>query len=320
MKTKISLVVFTHKRALQLDCLILSAITNFDNLALPIEVIYHKNNSHHKSYLKLFNKWQDKIKVYYRVKNNKDFSLITLIRPLNLLWFLKFQWNRIFYDNFKNILENIISNSSSKFIILSTDDQVFYKITNIPDFIFELIKLNPTKSTYRISSSIHFNDIHKPNDIDKKLLTTQFNKFSYLSWFANKIKTDNYWSYRFHVDGVIYEKNSLLSFLKPFIYNMPTTLEGAGLWESRFRGYFNDCMGSYSRSYIGIQASNIQNISNTPSALFDLDIMRDLYLNNFCINFKLFDIDETKYIFVPKIIPLIKNNKNFILKENGKID
>ena len=100
---------------------------------------------------------------------------------------------------------------------------------------------------------------------------------------------------------------------------MPTTLESIGLWESRFRNYFNHCYGTYYRTFIGLQLSNIQKTIDTPAADFDIDNLMKLYNENFLIDTDRLEIDEEKYIFIPNSIPLIKNGKKYFLNENGKL-
>ena len=319
---KVSVIVFTHKRALLLDCFISSLINNFENLTYPINIIYHFDNYHHKSYLKLFNKLGDKVKIIQRSNKIKKNKFYYLLNPSNIFWYIKFKWIRDYFDNFKEVLEQTIDNIDSKYVLISTDDQVIYNKTYIPSKIFSTIDNDPKKFTFRLTSSLSFDDQHKPINISNLKLYDDYKKnyFEYLSWNTSNINRHNFWNYRFHVDGTIYDSQTLLNFIKPILYNMPTTLEGAGLWESRFRGYFNNCLGLKYRSLIGIQASNIQVLSDTPKGNFDLDNMMRLYLDNYSINYNLLDLDESQYIFIPKILPLVKDNINFKLFENNKIE
>lgn len=316
--TKIPIIVFTHKRALQLDSFISSAINNFPDLKLPLNVIYHYDKNHHSSYLKLFNKFKNKLNVLQRIDYKKNFKNAFLSHPLNIIWFYRFKWIRVYYDNFKFLLEKTLSNLDSENVILSTDDQLFYKKTLIPIKALSLISQYPNHYTYRFTSNINFKgqDAIKPDEYD----FFYDNNMNFFKWDYKKISKKNFWKYNFNVDGTIYNRNSLLKLIRPFIYNMPTTLEGIGLWESRLRGYFRYCLGSEYRSFIGVQASNIQTISDTPSAQFNLDLMKNLYLDNFEIAYQNYKIQEEQYIFIPKKIPLIKNRKIHYLSENGIIE
>ena len=315
----IPIIIFTHKRALQLDSLISSSIKNFLNLKYPINIIYHYNEHHHKSYQLLFNKYGSKVKIFYRKKNNNDFKYHYFLRPLNLLWYWKFKWIRDYFDNFKFLFEDILSNLDTNNVLLSTDDQVFYKKTLIPPKALDLIYNDPSKYSFRLTSNIDFSPDDIIKNYDYKLIHNDYGK-NFMMWDHKDINNKNFWKYNFNVDGTVYDRRSLLNLIKPFIYNMPTTLEGIGLLESRIRGYYRLCLGTVSRSFIGVQASNIQTVSNTPSSNFDLNTMMELYLDNFQISYEHYDINEKKYIFIPNRIPLIKDDNIFYLNENGNFE
>ena len=314
MNNNTSVVVFTFRRALQLDAFIETTIKNFPYLKLPIHIIYHYDQKHKESYDRLFNKWRAFITVHQRSPKN-FLKIISLLRPLNLLWYIKFKWLREYYDDFKKILIDILYDIESDFILLSTDDQIIYKNTYIHQDIFKKINDNPKNYTMRLTSNYFFKDININKIVDVK----NINEFKYLYWKSNKQINNTYWKYRFNVDGTIFQTKALLNFIKSFIFNMPTTLESIGLWESRFRNYFNHCYGTYYRTFIGLQLSNIQKTIDTPAADFDIDNLMKLYNENFLIDTDRLEIDEEKYIFIPNSIPLIKNGKKYFLNENGKL-
>ena len=314
---KVSVNIFTHKRAMLLDCLLESLIENFQNISYPINIIYHEDISHKKSYDILFQKYKNQIEVFKR--ENYKINKLYFIRPQNIMWYIKFSWMRSFYDNFKFLLDNILKNSNTEYTLLSTDDQIFYKKKNIHKKVFDILDTNPKLHSYRLNINEKFTDEHFIDDNYDIVKNNIGSEDKYLLWKPSSIKQQNLWSYRFNVDGTIYNCNQLYKLIKPFIYNMPTTLESIGLWESRFRGYFTTCLSDINRSLVGVQASNIQQVNNTPQANFDLELLKNLYLNNYTINYKYYDIDESKYIFIPKKIPLKKNGELFYLSEDGKL-
>ncbi len=299
-----------------LDSLLESLINNFKNLDYPIHLIYHEDISHSESYKILFSKYKN----YIHLHTRETFFLnkLSLLRPLNLLWYLKFSWIRSYYDNFKNILDSILYDSKVRYILLSTDDQIFYKKKNISKNIFDIINKNPKSYSYRLNVNDYFDDEHQIRDT-YEIKVNKIEHEKILEWNSSKIKSNNLWSYNFNVDGTIYECNSLYNLISPFIYNMPTTLESIGLWESRFRKYYWKCMSDTNRSMIGVQANNIQTTNDTPQANFDLNLLSKLYMEGYNIDYEKYDINEKKYIFVPKFIPLKKNGKVYYLTEDGKL-
>ena len=103
---KVSVNIFTHKRAMLLDCLLESLIENFQNISYPINIIYHEDISHKRSYDILFQKYKNQIEVFNREKYK--INKLYFIRPQNIMWYVKFSWMRSFYDNFKFLLDNIL--------------------------------------------------------------------------------------------------------------------------------------------------------------------------------------------------------------------
>ena len=315
MTKNTSIIVFTYKRAFQLDAFIKSAVENFPYLNFPINIIYQHDEIHKESYEKLFLKWAKYINVHQRGNKTNLLNSHELLRPLNILWYLRFSWLRKYYDDFKDILLKIIIELKTPFLILSTDDQVFYKNVFIHEKIFETISSSPKKYTMRLTSNFKFKD----ENIKKNINKYQIDNYKYLYWKASKQPKNTFWKYRFNVDGTIFETKYLHKFLNKFIFNMPTTLESIGLWESRFRDYYNECLGSHDRSFVGLQLSNIQTTINTPSAKFDLNYLMKLYLEDFYLKTSDLEINEEKYIFIPSKIPISNSSSNYFLYENNKL-
>lgn len=315
MSTKVSVIFFTYQRAMQLDAALESLYINFENLQLPIHIIYHWSKDHEISYEKLKRKWGPKKVVFHqRKKLGSKWEMVKLLyRPLNLYWFMKTPWLRKSFDNFKYLLEDVIANSKSKFIVFSTDDQICYNKTEIPESAFELIKSAPKKFSYRFTTSMKFRDEYMiPKDLELKIHQEK-GQAVFFQW-DNKNNFNNVlWKYRFHVDGTVYAKSAILSLLKPMLYHMPTTLEGGGLWEARVRGFFRYGLSSIHRTSIGVQANNIQIISDTPCANFDIDILKKAYMSGFTLNFDKNIISEEEYLYIPIDLQFKYDNNNELI-------
>ena len=306
MKTKVTMIFFTYKRALQLDAAIESLLINFENLQLPIHVIYHWSKDHEISYEKLKRKWGSKKVTFHRRKKlgSKCNMVKLLYRPLNLYWFIKIPWLRKSFDNFKYLLEDVIANSKSEFIVFSTDDQICYNKTEIPESAFELIKSSPKNFSYRFTTSLNFGDENMiPKDLEVKIHQEK-GKPIFFQWDNKNNFKNILWKYRFHVDGTVFEKKAILALLKPMLYHMPTTLEGGGLWEARIRGFYRHGLSAIKRTSIGVQANNIQTISDTPCAYFDPELLRQAYEDGYHMVFDKSRVNEKDYIFIPTELTL----------------
>ena len=135
---KISLIIFTYKRAILLDRVLESIFKNFTNLSPPIYIIYHFHPDHKKSYDILKKKWKNKKKIifYERKKINFYNTFLYFIRnPLNILWVIK--WLDIIknWNSFKFLLEKILRNIKTEYVTMAPDDQYFYKKTAWDKFV-----------------------------------------------------------------------------------------------------------------------------------------------------------------------------------------
>lgn len=307
---KITLIIFSYNRANQLHFLLKSVVKEIKYISYPIHIIHKSSLTHEKSYRILKKNWKSKIKIYRR-KKISHFSLIKdlIFWPINLIWLIKWPSILTEYNNFKLILQKIISETKDSFIMLSTDDQYIYKNTYFSEKVFSLLDEYKKKISYRFNTSDKFKDENKLNPKMKIKYFDQNKKTKFFKWFNNDKYAKYVWKYRFHVDGSIYHKSSLLNFIKLFIFNNPITLEGIGLWESRFRNYFKIGLSSANRSNIGIQANNLQNLINTPRSYFDINVLRIAYENGYNFYIKSKEISEKKHIYIPKDIFFIKNNK-----------
>ena len=123
-------IVFSFNRAMQLDCFLQSFIKHFKKIDYQIAVVYHTTGEHSIAYKILRNKYQDNKKVEFfersSINNVVYFSRIIrlLIYPKNFYRFIKYKFLRKDVDNFKFLMEKIISTSPAKYIMFSTDDTV----------------------------------------------------------------------------------------------------------------------------------------------------------------------------------------------------
>ena len=107
---KITLIIFSYNRANQLHFLLKSVVKEIKYISYPIHIIHKSSLTHEKSYRILKKNWKSKIKIYRR-KKISHFSLIKdlIFWPLNLIWLIKWPSILTEYNNFKLILQKIIS-------------------------------------------------------------------------------------------------------------------------------------------------------------------------------------------------------------------
>jgi hypothetical protein len=306
---KVTLILFTYKRAIMLDYVLSSIFKNFKNAPEKIHIIYHYNKKHQLSYNILRNKWKKfNIKFYRRKKISIfNFLLLFFLRPSNFIWILRWPTMIKNFNNFKVILEKIIRQSKNNFITLVTDDQIFFEKTIIPNFIFK--RLTIEKNTfYRFFTGIHFQDDHK---ISSNLKIERFNnvKPKVFKWnLVNKFAFAS-WKYRFTIDGTLYNKLDFLKLIEPMIYHNPITLEAIGLWESKFRGFFKHGYSSQKRTAAHYQINNVQKLVINQCSNFDPDILMKAYELGYRIKINSKEFNKNKFNILPTNLNLYKKNK-----------
>jgi hypothetical protein len=122
------------------------------------------------------------------------------------------------------------------------------------------------------------------------------------------------WNYRFTIEGTVFHKDALIKLLKPMLYHNPITLEAVGLWESRFRNFFEYGISSNHRSAASYNINNVQNLVNTPNSSYDPDKLMELYMRGYRIFYKHSDFDIKKLDIIPKNLLLKKLDNKSIVK------
>jgi hypothetical protein len=288
-------IIFTHKRAMQLHFLLDSLYKQLSENT-KVHIIHHESSDHDESYILLKNHFKKKEPNFYSWGKSSNFELIKriILRPFNIIWLIRFPAILKKYCDFQKTLEKILKLVNSSYVMLLTDDQHF--INSLPNTkkILKKISKEPRKLSYW---SHVCPDFKHPYNFQKKLSSSDDLTFR---WDTKQYNQSSLFAYRFHVDGTIYNKTSLYELLKKTIYHLPTTLEGVGLWESRFRGYFRYGFMSVKRIVVGIQANNIQTMSDTPHANFNIDLLMKAYCAGFRMQNDYKNFDDLEYIYVPK--------------------
>ncbi len=309
---KVTVIIFTFKRAILLDSALEFLIKNFKNLNYPIYIIYHVHPEHKESYKLLKNKWDKKKIFFYERKKITILSLLKYLffHPLNFLWLIK--WFDIFRkrNNFKFILEKIILKAKTKYVCMMPDDQIFFKKTIIPDKVFKILNNKKKDYFYRFFTGNHFK---KFNFLPKKLKVTthQEKSLKFFEWSHNNLKFDNapLWNYRFTIEGTVFYKDTLIKLLGPYLYHNPITLEAIGLWESRFRGFFKKGISSQVRTAAGYQINSVQNYVYHHNYKFSPKLLMKFYLKGYSLFINQNDFKKEYFDVIPKEIFLLKNRK-----------
>lgn len=310
MKKKISVIFFSFKRAIILDSALSNIIKNSGHLIeYPINIILHQDHYHSKSYNLLKKRFKNKIKIYTREKQNIFKQFFLMFRPLNLIWILRYPWMLKNFTNFKIILETILKKKKSELIMMCTDDTIFYKKLKITKKIFEIINSQKKKIFFRSNFGLNLKGLYYAKKNSYKFLDKKNN---YIFWNAKNKNCNYHMKYHFQVEGAVYQRASLLKFLKPILYHNPITLEAIGYREAKLRGFFENTISQRDRTAVTYEVNSVQRDTRLR---FDYRIqlnpllMMNAYLNNYILyNPVPFKMKKFSKI-IPKVVYVIKKTK-----------
>jgi hypothetical protein len=316
---RISLIIFTYKRAILLEEVLKSIFKNFKNLSLPIYVIYHFDKNHHKSYLVIKKKWKSKNVIFYE---RRKISIINsfkyfLINPLNFFWILR--WVDILknWNSFKFLLEKVLRNIKTEYVTMVPDDQYFYNKTIISSRALEIISKNEKSYFYRFFTGDHFKGYNSlPKKLKIKFYKDKFAPFFEWSHKNSAFKKSPLWNYRFTIEGTVFHKNTLLKLISRFLYHNPITLEAIGLWESRLRSFFSNGLSSKKRTAAGFQINSVQKHVFHRNNNFNTEILMKAYLKGYRLHISRSIFKRNNFDVVPDNIFFKKKNSIKISYKN----
>jgi hypothetical protein len=316
---KVSLVIFTYKRAILLDEVLLSIFKNFKNISVPIYVIYHCDPKHKQSYDILKKKWKNKKIIFYERKVISIINLYKyfLINPLNFLWILR--WPDILrnWNSFKFILEKILKNIKTEYVSMVPDDQYFYNTTIISNKALDIISNNKKNYFYRFFTGDHFKGYNSlPKKLKVKIYKDKHSPFFEWSHKNSTFKKSPLWNYRFTIEGTIFHKDALLKLISTYLYHNPITLEAIGLWESRFRGFFSNGLSSKRRTAAGFQINSVQKYVFHHNNNFNTEILMKAYLKGYRLLINRSIFKRENFDVVPDNIFFKKKNSRKISYKN----
>lgn len=327
LENKFSVIFFTYKRAILLDAAIDSLIKKSGSfIKYPIHVIYNYDNEHHKSYIKLKRKYKKKI-ILYKRKKIPIYKIIKFIicRPVNFLWILRYPSIVKNFTNFKFILEKILALKYSDFVMLNTDDTIFYEKVEITKEIFNKIREYKKDFFFRTNFGLGLKGLYKAKKNSYNYFTeTKKSKNDYIFWNSKNPNLNFHMKYHFQVEGAIYHRSTLLNFLRSMIYHNPVTLEAIGYREARLRNFFTNTIAKINRSSVTCEINSVQTVTNLRYN-YRLQINPTYMMKLYLKGFKLCNLISNKEKFNSKIIPKKiyaieeyskKNNKINILKLN----
>ena len=309
MKKNITPIIATYKRPILLERCLYFLNKNFLNLTTKKYILYHFDRNFHSEYLKIF---KDKsLVIKKRAKKNffskKNFRIRT---ALNCIYYL-IRWYQIItnFNSFKEDLENILKEIKTEFVMIIPDDLIMFKKTTVSKKILDIFMRNPMNYYYKFTSDYkNIEKSIKKEDVFVKKFLSKNKKKSFFLW-KNNFKSKNInLNYNFHFEA-IYHRKSLLTFIRSFYYNNPTTLESIGFKLARGK-IFNFGISPMIKTAETYQINTVQNLIKQKHRLnIDPVKLNDYFKKGFKLNIgkKFFANGNTKQNRVQ-----LKKNKKLI--------
>jgi hypothetical protein len=300
------IIIFSFNRALQLDCLLRTAIERVRMAHYSIKIIFHSTGNHQNGYIKLINKYKENKKIEFierkQVSNFWSDKFPLLFKNRNLWRYVKHPYLRKSLDNFKRLLEAQILESGCEFTMFLTDDGYFFKDVEIPSGIFDKIRDNPMHVSYRMYVGKNLKDC--PENLKEENES--------LKWNYYDPKMYNHWAYPFAVDDTIYHSKTLLKILKPVFYHMPTTLESYVVTHCRSRKLLSIGYSPLESNYVGLFINRVSTISNNFAGNINTEKLNEKFLDGYVLDYE-FSIPPIQQALIPKKIILTHPKKEIII-------
>lgn len=292
-------IIFSYNRAMQLDYLLKSILDRFKIDNYSIAIIYHTTNDHHKGYEFLKKKYKDYqfIKFHER-KEGFDLGILPALNcRTHLKFFNQYHFKNKLRDNFKGLLEGILKNTSSEFVMFDTDDGFFNSDFTLNPEVLNLIRNNKKQVSYRnyLGENIEGFPDYVKDCVSFKL------------WdYYNQTKI-THWSYPFSVDGTIYNTKGLLSIIKKVAYHNPITLEDRVFHYVKRNKLLAIGLSPINSILNGTILNRVSVDTFNPALNIDINLLNQKLIEGYELELK-FSEDKSQVNIVPELVLLKKGD------------
>ena len=283
-------IIFSFNRAMQLDYFLNSGLERI-KFSTETVVLYHTTGEHEKGYKKLIEKYSkhDHIRFVERTPNK-------------LSTYLKFRLNKeqkkqyLKGDNFKPLMEQIMRDSTSDFVMFNTDDGFWTNDVYFEEDIQNLIIHNPSNITYRFYVGDNLDEF--PSFVQK------WGKYYLWDYYSEQKIT--HWTYPFAVDGTVYSRIYCLDMLKNLWYHNPVSLESSGVDHAMRWKLFGIGLSPEKSVLIGTKLNRVSTSTLNPTIHLSVEDLNEKYLKGYSLEMHFPKIDNSN--LVPLEVNLVKEN------------
>ncbi|MBR3883920.1 MAG: hypothetical protein IKJ31_04095 [Bacteroidaceae bacterium] len=303
----LQIIIFSFNRALQLDTLVNSLISNWENPRYEIDILYNTTNIEFQKGYEILIK---KLSGYKNIRFHKEnpipdqWSFQELSNIHNFIRYFKYGNKFKPKSNFRSLCIDIIKGSNSNNVMFMTDDAMFIRKVDITDNTLEWVNEGAKDRQYSLRCGVDMNSFNE-NKIEQNEHT--------LDWNFYECASNTNWGYPFSVDAHIYSKEVVLSLFKKYIFCNPNTLEGAinsQVYRKTLLGRGKASDKPYLLSY---PINMVQTVANNESLGVSCEMLNKMYLDGYTLNYPIPEIilDFQQY---PRKLYFYKNGEIVIKK------
>lgn len=267
---------------MQLEAMLRSIMDKCSSLEPDIHVVFRTDSGHAESYRTLQAELATKPPVTfhepipYSITGSTALLIRHSINVANLYRAFRYPYVRRLRDNFKTTVEAVMAASDSEFMMFQTDDTYYYRPAYFPPLATMAIRERPSQVSFRF---------YVGNNI--KGCPTAADETGVIRWDYYSSNVSGHWAYPFSIDGTVYHREWLLSFLRRFVYHMPTTLEAFIVSEIRRRKLLRAGMCPSRSCLVNFELNRIQSLAANENMGISLEMLRDRFMEGYRLEYEL---------------------------------
>lgn len=266
----IQIIVFSFNRTLQLDALLSSIKQYWTNTEYQLSVLYNTSNKEYQTGYKILEENYLQYRFVKETNGNYKYSFQDYLSLFNLKKLIRYKKLRTQHSNFRNLLNQLITESNCDYIMFLTDDSIFIKDVRLSSVDLAFIDKNPKQNSISLRLGKYITTPPSDLKIDE----------GKIKWNFNKYRNYRSWGYNFSVDGHIYSTSIIKHLLKRIIYTNPSFLE-AVICDYVKRNKFLDVCLTYEEPYLLSYPINmVQNIVTNESLNVSEAYLNQCFLNH----------------------------------------
>ena len=301
MNTRI--VIFSFNRAMQLEALLNSLVNYWEQPYFDVHVLYRaSSNSFQNGYERLMGLFPSVWFHQEKAVSQKWYSLRELTDFYNLKLLYLCPHLRSHKSDFRQQLLSILLQEGADTIMLLTDDAVFIRpIILSPADLFWLSEA-PTRRQLSLRHGQELiGECHPTSTADG------------YEWQFCDPQNNSHWSYRFSLDGHIYDRKILIMVLKCASFSNPNTLESGGLLHFCHRKMLTECRCGKNVCLLSYPLNIVQNTFSNEALDVSPSILNDYYLRGYSIQYPTVENISSFQIY-PDCIILHRDNERIVLQ------